>query len=92
MEPTEEIKEEFAKRRRRRGIALVLVVLLWSVLIFMMNVRKSVEPESALPIFFGSALALVAFVLWDWRCPACRCFLGRIRNPRFCPRCGVALQ
>jgi hypothetical protein len=92
MERSEEIKEEFAKRRRRRWIALFLVVLLWSFLILMVNVRKQVEPESAMPIFLGSALALVAFVLWDWRCPACRRFLGRIRNPNFCPRCGVALQ
>lgn len=34
---------------------------------------------------------LVAFLM-GWRCPRCRSILFGRMNPRFCPRCGVALE
>ena len=34
---------------------------------------------------------LGAAMVWLWRCPACGFFLGLMRTPRQCPRCGASL-
>jgi len=32
------------------------------------------------------------FSLYNWRCPACNKYLGKQRSPKYCSKCGVALQ
>jgi hypothetical protein len=37
-------------------------------------------------------LLLGGAMLWFWRCPACGKFLGIMRTPPQCPRCGAPLR
>jgi hypothetical protein len=39
-------------------------------------------------LWFGSLI----FTWVKWRCPNCEKYLGRERNPRFCPQCGITLD
>jgi hypothetical protein len=92
----EEYQRLFALRRRRQ---ILLAVPLLPILICVMVVRD--RGEGALfgvpavawgPAFLLSAIGAVLFSLWNWRCPACDKYLGKGMSPRFCPKCGVALQ
>ncbi|MCB0220017.1 MAG: hypothetical protein KDH09_10015 [Chrysiogenetes bacterium] len=37
-------------------------------------------------------VSYAGFSLWNWRCPACNSYLGKGMNPKFCSKCGAALQ
>lgn len=91
-----EFKRQFAVRRRRQ---FILAVPVFAAFILVVFVRHSDQQELlGLPAAtWGVAfMVLVAgalmFSLRNWRCPACDRYLGRQRNPKFCPKCGVALQ
>jgi rubrerythrin len=40
----------------------------------------------------GVMLGLGAVMILLWRCPACKTFLGLMRLPVQCPRCGAVLR
>ncbi len=37
-------------------------------------------------------LVFVNFTAWNWRCPACKKYLGHDIGRKVCPQCGEALQ
>jgi hypothetical protein len=37
-------------------------------------------------------LLFVNFTAWNWRCPACKRYLGHDIGRKVCPKCGVPLQ
>ncbi len=37
-------------------------------------------------------LLFVNFTAWNWRCPACRKYLGHDIGKKGCPKCGAQLQ
>jgi hypothetical protein len=41
---------------------------------------------------FLCMIPLVGFTFWNWRCPACKGYLGKGSNHRFCPKCSVRLK
>jgi hypothetical protein len=43
-------------------------------------------------LILGVMLVLGGLMLWLWRCPACGTFLGLMRTPAQCPRCGAHLR
>lgn len=45
-----------------------------------------------LPIFIVAFLFVLIFSLINWKCPACRKYLGRSFYPNYCSKCGVALR
>ena len=67
-------------------LALLLIVLAWKVPA--LNVFAA--PEGALfAACFGVAGLYLVLTFVTWRCPSCRAYLGRDRNPAGCSRCGV---
>ncbi len=91
-----EFKAEFAKRRKRQLLVTIPIVA------FILLVRVFAKGEDALifgfpaSVVMGAAFAIllgiVAFSLWNWRCPACNKYLGKGISPAFCSKCGVPLQ
>ena len=91
-----EFKRQFAVRRRRQ---VALAVPMFAAILVMMFVRRSDQqelfgvPASTWGVAFLILVAgAIMFSLRNWRCPACDRYLGRQRSPKFCPKCGVALQ
>jgi hypothetical protein len=90
-------KQQFALRRKRQlilAVPLVAMVLGFAVLTDERNhVTLPGLPASMVPpIFFAVVVGALVFSLRNWRCPACDKYLGKGVSPRFCPKCGVALQ
>jgi hypothetical protein len=101
MEHTEQekaaFKEQFGQRRKRQIIlAIPLVALI--VAVSVLADEKAGGPMLGLPIavvgpvFAVLVVGAIVFSLRNWRCPACDRYLGKGINPRFCPKCGAALQ
>jgi hypothetical protein len=81
----EGIQDEYRKRFRRQ-MAVIPAAFASAILV-------AAEPEGLLFVFALTCLgALLAFTLWNWRCPACNGWFGRAWNPRFCAVCGVELR
>ena len=96
QEQQEEIQALFAlKRRRQILLAIPLIPVLIVVLVsrdFGDGVLFGIPSEVWGPVFLVLAIGALLFSLWNWRCPACEKYLGKAISPRFCPKCGVALQ
>ena len=85
----EETIKAFAEKRRRRIIALVVALVLLFV------------GSSAVGQIFGDKYGMltavlvlvgaIAFIWWDWRCPACGHPLHADFNQRHCAYCGTRL-
>jgi len=84
-------KAEFATRRRRQ-IAVAVVIGLGAILLLIMPDRQAVNRAPGILLLFAAMGAILVFTFQNWRCPACGRYLGRGANPSFCPRCGVALR
>jgi hypothetical protein len=92
-----EFRQQFAARRTRQIIVSIpLVALIVAFAAFTDD--KSGGTLLGLPLAVGGPVFLVlivaaiVFSLRNWRCPACNRYLGKAINPRFCQKCGVALQ
>jgi hypothetical protein len=89
---TADVHVEFARRRRRQFIVTIpLVVIAVAASLFLTDENG---PKGPLPIvvFVVALGSAVVFSLINWRCPACRAYLRKATNPKFCPNCGVALR
>lgn len=95
-EANPEVIAEFGKRRMRQLIAIIPVVMAIVPLLLL----EDAGPEGVFgipavviaPISIGVVIGILIFSVINWRCPACRRYLGRGMSPRFCPKCGVPLQ
>ena len=91
-----EFKTEFAKRRRRQLLVLIPVVAcIVLVRVFSKNEGALIFglPASVVTgAAFAVILAILAFSLWNWRCPACNKYLVKGISPSFCSKCGAPLQ
>jgi hypothetical protein len=101
LEYTEEqkatFKQQFAVRRKRQiilAIPLIALVLGFAVLTDERNqvTLPGVPASMVPPVFLAVVAGALLFSLRNWRCPACDKYLGKGVSPRFCPKCGVALQ
>jgi hypothetical protein len=88
-------KQQFALSRRRQ-IIMVIPLLGFFIAVGLLTDRKTglllgVPRAVTLPAFFLVLGAAILFSLRNWRCPACKKYLGSGRH-RFCSNCGVALK
>lgn len=87
---------EFEKRRRRQLILLVPTVAALLAMFVGSETdffdRIGIAAGALLPAFFILIAVLVGFSLYNWRCPACRSYLGRSLRIRYCRRCGAQLR
>src|SRR6266508_6960590 len=91
------VKEDFAVRRKRQiilAVPLVVIIVGFAVLTDEENggVLLGMPVALTVPAFLVLVAGAIIFSLRNWRCPACDKYLGKGMNPRFCPKCGVALQ
>ena len=99
MEYTEEeqasFKRQFATSRKRQ------IIMVIPLLAFYIAAALLTDEKTGLLFWMPRAITLTAFTvvlagaiifsLRNWRCPACKKFLGGGRH-RFCSNCGVALR
>jgi hypothetical protein len=100
MEYTEgqkaEIRTLFAVRRRRQLLISLPLIALFMGFAFLENGNPGailgIPASMVFPGFLAIIAGAIVFSLYNWRCPACNRYLGKQRSPKFCNKCGVALQ
>lgn len=100
MEYTEEQKAQirtlFATRRRRQLLVSLPLVAMIVGFVFLENGKAGTilgfPASMILPGFLAVMGGAILFSLHNWRCPGCNKYLGKQRSPKFCSKCGVALQ
>lgn len=75
-----EFRAVFAARRRRQTVLSVLLFLFALVAVFLWMGGQAGNPGIPRSVVLPAAIALVggtvAFSLYNWRCPACKGYLG----------------
>ena len=92
----EQIFEAYKTVRNRQWAASSLAVC---IAVPLMIVRRS-EGEFILGLpaewvalaGFAAILVILAFSMYNWRCPSCKKALGKGSDPDFCPKCGTQLH
>lgn len=92
----EDIKADFARRKRRQFIVMVpLLALIVGFVLFEGRLKAAASdvPQIVLIGFLPvAAITIMVFSLRNWRCPACNGYLGKSASLNHCPKCGVALR
>ncbi len=99
METKEGDPQVIAEFRRRRTRQFIVVVPFVGALIPLFMLENA-GPDGLFGIpsvVVGSVCGAVViagfiFSLINWRCPACKSYLGKAISPRFCQKCGAQLQ
>lgn len=96
MEYTEgqkmDFRKSFAERRRRQMMISVPVFLVILGVVLMQKRGEGffgIEAGSLVTFLFLAIAGAIVFSLWNWRCPACRRYLGKQMSPKYCSGCGV---
>jgi len=89
------VQLEFRKRQTRQIIAIAAALLV-VLLLAAVHKRPDLFGTHTRTTLFGlQALAIAAFIGFsaaNWRCPACRSFLGSDIHRIVCRKCGAHLQ
>src|SRR5687768_1729826 len=90
----QQVKEEFARRKRTQLLVLP-VLAVGALCMFALLTPDAAEGGPFRQIGIAGMVLMigaVAFALFLCACPACGAYLRKTFNPRFCARCGAALQ
>ncbi len=86
---------DFRKRQARQQFAIA-VTLLCMVLLVLVYKRPDLFTEVSKSLIAAAQIfliaAFIAFTAINWKCPACKKYLGADIAKGRCPRCGVRLQ
>ncbi len=91
----ERIKREFGVRQSRQFLAIAVTLVL---LLFLTLLHKRADLFGELPkqtILAAQIVVIAAFIgfsAFNWRCPACKKYLGADIGRRICRRCGSRLR
>ncbi len=85
------VTHEFRRRRRRQLMATPFFVAAMLAVFLSLDPELAVLPPEAGGAGFLVIIGLVVFSRANWRCPACRSYLGRSLRQRFCSSCGARL-
>jgi len=90
-----EIVREFGRRLGRQVVAIA--VALFVVLLFAVLYKRPLQSIGlSKATLIGAQIAVIAaflgFSALNWRCPACRKFLGGDIHQRVCKKCGARLR
>jgi hypothetical protein len=86
-----QVHDDFATRYRRAKV----MWLLWVALFPAAGLLHGGGARSDGPytyVVLGVAGALIAFHLWNWRCPSCNWYLGNWLFTRQCWHCKIMLR
>jgi len=87
-----EFKARFIQKQRYR--VAILVPPFGALGLLLMSRRIPDFWDQATTIILGILglfLSAAVFTWLNWRCPACKRYLGRALSPRQCPKCKVEL-
>jgi rubrerythrin len=89
-------KADFEARfRQTKRYQVAAAVPVAGAVLLVVGAERYAADLGPMPVMLGAAfLVLVAagFSWRNWRCPACRTFLGTSLNPSRCPGCGLRLD
>jgi hypothetical protein len=92
----EDIKADFARRKRKQLIVVApLLLLIVGFVLFEDRIKSSASdvPQFVLiGVLSIVAIGILVFSFRNWRCPACNGYLGKSASLNHCPKCGVALR
>ena len=90
------IKQEFKRRKNNRLIVAILLIPILFGTVFMSIFE--IDTFLGIPIEYieiGGIVLLIGallFSFFNWRCPSCNGYLGKIFNPVYCTNCGAELK
>jgi hypothetical protein len=92
----QEIMREFRLRRKRQFYAILATIFLLITAAWKQSHTGLLLGRLSGSTVFWVELVLIGsfviFSLLNWRCPACRKYLGRDINLRGCRKCGTKLR
>lgn len=93
---TNEIKQEFRKRKIRQILLIIPFVVIVFLIVLNSNsenqLLEGMSNEHLLLTNFVYVVLGFIFTLINWRCPHCKRFPGKDINPKFCAMCGAELR
>jgi hypothetical protein len=95
MEKEDLLRQEYAKKRRRRLVSTIPFFVMAAVaLIARFNPGGffGIPFRIAGPLAYAALLAVIVYRIVDWRCPSCNSFLSLDADPKFCQKCGFKLH
>ncbi len=89
-----EFKEQIRCKRRNQFVLAIPLIAVIVILVMSEGEETVLGMDTAIvgPAAFVIVLAGLAYSLYNWRCPACKKYLGKAINPSFCSKCGVKLS
>jgi len=90
-----EIIKNFRALQSRQYFALAITLLLLVFLVFLYKRSDIFGEISHHTIFTVQIIVIAAFIVFsilNWRCPACRKYLGADINRDRCKKCGARLR
>ena len=90
--PTEVVQDAFAVRYRRAKVTWLAWSLVFLVVAAVNGPGRSTELGWLDYLAFSVLGGLLLFHVWNWRCPACRWYLGNWLFARTCWRCKLDLR
>jgi hypothetical protein len=90
----EKIKSEFKATRKKQLIWTLPVLPLMLVMLFWGDKKPGIN-ILGIPLIAITLVVVVMsliFSLLNWRSPACKRYLGKQINPKYCSKCGVELR
>ena len=93
--PDATIIARFKKIRTRQLLATVPALLAMVMLVMLEDHPDGffgLPPKVLIAASIGCIIGLLIFSLVNWRCPACKKYLGKGFGPNFCPGCGTRLR
>lgn len=92
----QQVIEEFKKRRSRQLAVTIPFIAVMLLFFWLENIKIEILPGVSSQVHFGFFMVLIVglviFSLKNWCCPACKGYLGKAFNPRFCQKCGAQLR
>ncbi|HYE76433.1 MAG TPA: hypothetical protein VEI97_00475 [bacterium] len=82
IDPRAASRLQTARRVFTFAVPLIFVIGIWA---------KTTNNSAIGPYFFAVVVGILIYAFVVWRCPACRRYLGRHADARFCRHCGVLL-
>jgi len=91
-----QVLAEYARRRKNQ---MVVTIPLFAILIgFYLGQNREagtimgLPAQFVAPVFIVVVLGALVVSFLNWRCPACKKYLGRTFNPKHCHSCSAALH
>lgn len=92
----DEIKKQFKLRKKKQWLAIIPAVIFlagYQLLAWQGPSRIAGWPRQILLYpFMLFVMVAIVFIYINWRCPACRKYLGLTFRGRICPKCGAELK